>query len=82
MKTGRVGAIRDALDEAGHTDVGIMSYTAKYASALYGPFRDCLDTHPATAENWKIPSDKKTYQQDPGIFPKMFFRIEKHFLET
>tara|TARA_A100001015_G_scaffold254237_1_gene294921 strand:+ start:2516 stop:3025 length:510 start_codon:yes stop_codon:yes gene_type:complete len=58
MMDGRVGAIRDALDAAGHMDVGIMSYTAKYASALYGPFRDCLDTHCSDHtfdSNWKIP---------------------------
>ena len=59
MMDGRVGAIRAALDEAGHTEVSIMSYTAKYASAYYGPFRDALDSHPGFG-------DKKTYQQDPA----------------
>jgi len=59
MMDGRVGAIRDALDTEGFTDVSIMAYTAKYASAYYGPFRDALDSHPGFG-------DKKTYQQDPA----------------
>lgn len=59
MMDGRVGAIRDALDDAGFKDVGIMSYTAKYASAFYGPFRDALDSAPKAG-------DKKTYQMDPA----------------
>jgi porphobilinogen synthase len=59
MMDGRVGAIRVALDEAGFTEVGIMSYTAKYASAFYGPFRGALDSAPKEG-------DKKTYQMDPG----------------
>ena len=53
---GRVGAIRDALDSEGFTDISILAYTAKYASAFYGPFRDALDSHPGFG-------DKKTYQQ-------------------
>lgn len=61
MMDGRVGAIRAALDEKGHTGVGIMSYTAKYASCLYGPFRDALDSAPKAG-------DKKTYQMDPRNF--------------
>ena len=64
MMDGRVGAIRDALDAAGHTDVAILSYTAKYASAFYGPFRDALDSAPRGGEN--VPGDKKTYQMDPA----------------
>jgi porphobilinogen synthase len=56
---GRVKALRDALDSEGFTDVSILSYTAKYASAYYGPFRDALDSHPGFG-------DKKTYQQDPA----------------
>jgi delta-aminolevulinic acid dehydratase/porphobilinogen synthase len=56
---GRIGAVRDALDAEGFTDVSIMAYTAKYASAYYGPFRDALDSHPGFG-------DKKTYQQDPA----------------
>jgi len=59
MMDGRVMAIRDALDSEGFTDVSILSYTAKYASAYYGPFRDALDSHPGFG-------DKKTYQQDPS----------------
>lgn len=59
MMDGRVGAIRDALDSEGFTDVSILAYTAKYASAYYGPFRDALDSHPGFG-------DKKTYQQDPA----------------
>ncbi len=59
MMDGRVGAIREALDDAGHTDVSILSYTAKYASAFYGPFRDALDSAPKSG-------DKKTYQMDPA----------------
>ena len=59
MMDGRVGVIRDALDAAGHTDTGILSYTAKYASAFYGPFRDALESAPKHG-------DKKTYQMDPA----------------
>jgi len=59
MMDGRVGAIRDALDAEGFTDVSILAYTAKYASSYYGPFRDALDSHPGFG-------DKKTYQQDPA----------------
>ncbi len=59
MMDGRVEAIRFALDNAGYTDTSIMSYTAKYASALYGPFRDALDSAPKAG-------DKKTYQMDPA----------------
>jgi porphobilinogen synthase len=55
----RVGAIPKAMDDAGHTDPGIMSYTAKYASAYYGPFRDALDSAPKAG-------DKKTYQMNPA----------------
>ena len=59
MMDGRVGAIRLALDEAGFEDVSILSYTAKYASALYGPFRGALDSAPKEG-------DKRGYQMDPG----------------
>lgn len=59
MMDGRVGYIREALDDAGYTDVSIMSYSAKYASAFYGPFRDALDSAPKFG-------DKKTYQMDPA----------------
>ncbi len=59
MMDGRVGAIRDALDLEDHPDVSILAYTAKYASAFYGPFRGALDSAPKEG-------DKKTYQMDPG----------------
>jgi porphobilinogen synthase len=59
MMDGRVGAIRRALDENDFEDVAIMSYTAKYASAFYGPFRGALDSAPKSG-------DKKTYQMDPA----------------
>lgn len=59
MMDGRVGYIRELLDESGFTDTSIMSYTAKYASAFYGPFRDALDSAPKFG-------DKKTYQMDPA----------------
>jgi len=59
MMDGRVGYIRQALDEAGFTEVGILAYSAKYASSFYGPFRDALDSAPKFG-------DKKTYQMDPA----------------
>ncbi|MCC6700075.1 MAG: porphobilinogen synthase [Fluviicola sp.] len=59
MMDGRVGVIREALDENGFMDVSIMSYTAKYASAFYGPFRDALNSAPKLG-------DKKTYQMNPA----------------
>jgi porphobilinogen synthase len=59
MMDGRVGVIREMLDENNFTNVSIMSYTAKYASAFYGPFRDALDSAPKFG-------DKKTYQMDPA----------------
>jgi porphobilinogen synthase len=64
MMDGRVAAIRAALDTAGATHVAIISYTAKYASAFYGPFREALDSAPVDAED--VPQDKKTYQMDPA----------------
>lgn len=67
MMDGRIAAIRSALDESGFTHVSIMSYSAKYASAFYGPFRDALLSAPAKGKaNRIIPSDKRTYQMDPG----------------
>ena len=59
MMDGRVGVIREALDQNGFSDVSIMSYTAKYASAFYGPFRDALNSAPKSG-------DKKTYQMNPA----------------
>ena len=62
MMDGRILTIREALEDEGLTDTGIMAYSAKYASAFYGPFRDALDSAPVDQEN--IPKDKKTYQMD------------------
>ena len=62
MMDGRVLRLREGLDAAGFHNVGIMSYSAKYASAFYGPFRDALDSAPVDSKN--IPTDKKTYQMD------------------
>ena len=59
MMDGRVGYIRNALDGEGYTDVSIMAYSAKYASAFYGPFRDALNSAPKSG-------DKKTYQMNPA----------------
>lgn len=55
---GQVGAVRAALDAAGHTDVGILAYAAKYASSSYGPFRDAVES--------TLTGDRRTYQQDPA----------------
>ncbi len=60
MMDGRIGAIRDALEQAGHRNVQIMSYAAKYASAFYGPFRD------AVGSRGLLQGDKQTYQMDPA----------------
>jgi porphobilinogen synthase len=60
MMDGRVGAIRKALDLAGHTDISIMAYAAKYASAFYGPFRDAVGSAKT------LTGDKRTYQMDPA----------------
>jgi porphobilinogen synthase len=59
MMDGRIGFLRNTLDGSGFTDVAIMAYTAKYASAFYGPFRDALNSAPKLG-------DKKTYQMDPA----------------
>ncbi len=64
MMDGRIEALRIALDTAGFENVGIMSYSAKYASCFYGPFRDALDSAPVDMEN--VPKDKKTYQMNPA----------------
>ena len=63
MMDGRVLRLREGLDAAGFHNVGIMSYSAKYASAFYGPFRDALDSAPKEADI-EVPKDKKTYQMD------------------
>jgi porphobilinogen synthase len=62
MMDGRILTIREALEEEGFLNTGIMSYSAKYASAFYGPFRDALDSAPVDIKN--VPKDKKTYQMD------------------
>jgi porphobilinogen synthase len=74
MMDGRVGVIRDALDENGFTDVSIMSYTAKYASAFYGPFRDALDSAPKFG-------DKKTYQMNPANAKEAIIEAELDVME-
>ncbi len=58
MMDGQVGGVRAALDEAGFADTGLLAYTAKYASAWYGPFRDAVDS--------QLRGDRRTYQQDPA----------------
>ncbi|HEY2765249.1 MAG TPA: porphobilinogen synthase [Pseudonocardiaceae bacterium] len=58
MMDGQVGVIRAALDAAGHSDAGILAYSAKYSSAFYGPFRDAVES--------RLTGDRKTYQQDPA----------------
>src|SRR5580765_2226733 len=58
MMDGQVRVIREALDSAGFTDVGVLAYTAKYASAFYGPFRDAVES--------QLSGDRKSYQQDPA----------------
>ncbi|MDN5895740.1 MAG: porphobilinogen synthase, partial [Nocardioides sp.] len=58
MMDGQVAVIRDALDAAGHTDTSILAYSAKYASAFYGPFREAVDS--------SLQGDRRTYQQDAG----------------
>ena len=74
MMDGRVGYIRQALDENGFQDVGIMAYTAKYASAFYGPFRDALDSAPKFG-------DKKTYQMNPANAREALLEAQLDFAE-
>jgi len=62
MMDGRISSIREAFEDDGYVNAGIMSYSAKYASSFYGPFRDALDSAPVDSKN--IPKDKKTYQMD------------------
>jgi porphobilinogen synthase len=75
MMDGRVGAIRDALDHAGFTDVQIMAYAAKYASAFYGPFRDAIGSAKA------LQGDKRTYQMDPGNSNEALREVELDIAE-
>ena len=74
MMDGRVEYIRDLLDDHGFTKVSIMSYTAKYASAFYGPFRDALDSAPKAG-------DKKTYQMNPANVKEALIEAELDELE-
>jgi porphobilinogen synthase len=75
MMDGRIGAIRRALDEAGLIHTGIMAYSAKYASAFYGPFRDALGT------GGLLSGDKKTYQMDPANTDEALREVELDLLE-
>jgi porphobilinogen synthase len=75
MMDGRVGAIRAGLDDAGFTDVSIMAYAAKYASAFYGPFRD------AVGSSTTLTGDKRTYQMDPGNSDEALREVELDILE-
>lgn len=69
MMDGRIGAMRKALDDAGFENTGIMAYSAKYASAFYGPFRDALDSAPGFG-------DKKTYQMNPANVEEALREVE------
>ena len=74
MMDGRIGYIRNALDEAGFTQTSIMAYTAKYASSFYGPFRDALDSAPKFG-------DKKTYQMNPANGKEAMIEAQLDFEE-
>jgi porphobilinogen synthase len=75
MMDGRVGAIRAGLDQAGFTDVSIMAYAAKYASAFYGPFRD------AVGSSTTLTGDKRTYQMDPANTDEALREVELDIAE-
>ena len=75
MMDGRIGAMRQALETAGHKDTCILSYAAKYASAFYGPFRD------AVGASGLLTGDKKTYQMDPGNSDEALRLIERDLTE-
>ena len=75
MMDGRIGAIRAALEAEGHQDVAILSYTAKYASAFYGPFRDAVGASGA------LKGDKTTYQMDPGNSDEALRLVERDLAE-
>ncbi len=74
MMDGRIGAIRGALDGRGYTEVSLLSYCVKYASAFYNPFRDALDSAPRFG-------DKKTYQMDPANVREALREVEQDELE-
>ena len=73
MMDGQVGVVRSALDEAGFVDTSILAYSAKYASAFYGPFRDAVDS--------QLKGDRKTYQQDPGNIREALREIQLDLAE-
>ena len=75
MMDGRIGAMRTALEAAGHKDIVILSYSAKYASAFYGPFRDAVGASGA------LKGDKKTYQMDPANSDEALRLIERDLME-
>lgn len=75
MMDGRIGAIRVAIEAAGHRNLTIMSYTAKYASAYYGPFRDAVGASGA------LKGDKKTYQMDPANTDEAMRLVERDLME-
>jgi porphobilinogen synthase len=75
MMDGRISAIRAAMEAAGHKDVAILSYSAKYASAFYGPFRDAVGASGA------LKGDKKTYQMNPGNSDEALRLIERDLRE-
>ena len=75
MMDGRIGAIRSALEAEGHRNVTILSYTAKYASGFYGPFRDAVGASSA------LTGDKKTYQMDPGNSDEALRLVERDLSE-
>jgi porphobilinogen synthase len=75
MMDGRIGAIRQALEAAGHSHVAILSYAAKYASAFYGPFRD------AVGAAGRLVGDKKTYQMNPGNSDEALRLVERDLME-
>ncbi|MEM9787249.1 MAG: porphobilinogen synthase [Pseudomonadota bacterium] len=75
MMDGRIGAMRQALEAEGHQNVTILSYTAKYASAFYGPFRDAVGASSA------LTGDKKTYQMDPGNADEALRLVERDLQE-
>ncbi len=75
MMDGRIGAMREGLEAAGHQRVMILSYAAKYASAFYGPFRDAVGASGA------LTGDKKTYQMDPGNSDEALRLIERDLRE-
>merc|ERR1712166_683058 len=66
MMDGRIGAMRRALDANGYQNVSILSYTAKYASGYYGPFREALDSAPREGGDKPVPKHKRSYQTDPA----------------